>query len=68
MILIRIVAERLTGDPDTDGDDVRDSMDNCPTVVNADQADTDTDKIGDACDNCLSAQCEPGRYRQRRSG
>jgi len=37
---------------DTDGDGVGDSLDNCPTVSNANQADTDSDGIGDACDNC----------------
>ena len=36
---------------DTDGDDVRDSKDNCPEVANAGQEDTDGDDIGDACDN-----------------
>lgn len=36
--------------PDTDGDGVPDSIDNCPTVANPDQRDTDGDGIGDACD------------------
>jgi Thrombospondin type 3 repeat len=35
---------------DGDGDGIVDSVDNCPTVANADQADTDGDKIGNACD------------------
>ena len=38
-------------DFDTDGDKVMDSVDNCETVVNADQKDTDGDKQGDACDS-----------------
>lgn len=37
---------------DADKDGVPDSSDNCPVVVNLDQADTDGDGIGDACDMC----------------
>jgi hypothetical protein len=36
--------------PDADGDGVVDASDNCPLVVNPDQADRDGDGIGDACD------------------
>ncbi|MDH3589936.1 MAG: thrombospondin type 3 repeat-containing protein [Gammaproteobacteria bacterium] len=39
-------------DPDTDGDGIADSEDNCPAQTNADQADGDGDGVGDACDNC----------------
>ena len=39
--------KRLAADRDRDG--VRDAIDNCPTVVNADQADWDGDGAGDAC-------------------
>ncbi len=35
---------------DTDGDNVSDSADNCPTVSNAGQANLDGDALGDACD------------------
>lgn len=35
---------------DPDGDGVNQSMDNCPTTPNADQADADGDGIGDACE------------------
>jgi hypothetical protein len=37
--------------PDTDGDMIPDSLDNCPTVANATQADADGDGTGDACDS-----------------
>jgi hypothetical protein len=36
--------------PDTDGDGVSDSRDNCAYVYNPTQADADRDRIGDACD------------------
>lgn len=39
---------------DSDGDGVRNRLDNCATVANADQADTDNDGLGDVCDNCPS--------------
>jgi hypothetical protein len=39
-----------TPNPDTDGDGVNDSVDNCPNAANPDQADLDDDGLGDACD------------------
>ena len=39
---------------DTDGDGVRDGVDNCRTVANASQTDGDGDGVGDACDVCPS--------------
>jgi hypothetical protein len=38
--------------PDTDGDGIADSCDNCPIVANPAQTDTDGDGLGDACDAC----------------
>jgi subtilisin family serine protease len=37
-------------DPDTDGDTVIDSIDNCPNDPNPDQSDVDADGLGDVCD------------------
>jgi len=37
-------------DPDTDGDGIPDSVDNCPFVPNPDQRDTNNNGVGDACD------------------
>ncbi len=36
--------------PDTDRDGIADTSDNCPNVVNQDQADSDADGLGDACE------------------
>jgi hypothetical protein len=36
---------------DSDSDGLRDALDNCPKVKNADQLDTDSDRIGNACDD-----------------
>jgi subtilisin family serine protease len=37
-------------DPDSDGDTVIDSLDNCPNDANTDQSDVDGDMLGDVCD------------------
>jgi gliding motility-associated-like protein len=39
---------------DTDGDGINNSLDNCSTAANQDQADTDGDGVGDVCDNCIT--------------
>ena len=36
--------------PDADGEGIIESVDNCSTVANANQADTDGDRLGNACD------------------
>ncbi|NNF61934.1 MAG: hypothetical protein HKN06_11490, partial [Gammaproteobacteria bacterium] len=57
------LAARSTGD--SDGDGVKDLVDNCPTVANAAQdetPDSDADGVPDICDNCLGeenpSQCD----------
>jgi len=42
---------------DTDGDGVCDAIDNCPSVVNPDQADQDGDGLGDACPSDANPDC-----------
>lgn len=41
----------VTTENDEDNDGVNDNVDNCPIVVNPDQADLDGDDIGDVCDD-----------------
>jgi len=43
-----------TANRNSDGDDLRDLGDNCPSATNATQGDVDNDSQGDACDNCPS--------------
>jgi hypothetical protein len=38
--------------PDSDGDRIGDTCDNCPHDPNRDQIDFDNDTVGDACDTC----------------
>ena len=38
--------------PDSDGDIIPDTSDNCPNLANASQTDTEGDEVGDACDLC----------------
>jgi len=48
--VIQVLPEVTVNLPDTDGDGVGDTYDNCPTVYNPDQADSNSNGIGDACD------------------
>lgn len=49
-IVLKLKAEGFK--VDTDGDDIDDSIDNCPKHPNPNQADSDSDDVGDECDNC----------------
>jgi Tol biopolymer transport system component len=61
--------QALSLSPDSDGDGVRDLLDNCPFVANPDQADSDGNGVGDACEpfvvntppSCTSAVAAPNR-------
>lgn len=53
------VNDFITGN-DIDGDNIPNSLDNCPCNPNPDQLDTDGDGVGDACDNCLNSP-NPGQ-------
>jgi len=44
--------------PESDGDGVVDSLDNCVVVANANQRDTDGDGIGNLCDGDFDQDCE----------
>ncbi len=44
------VTPLMTAVPDSDGDGIADSLDNCSMIANVNQTDTDGDKTGDACD------------------
>jgi len=47
-------------DDDTDGDDISNVVDNCPTVYNPDQTDSDDDGVGDLCECLNNNDCDPG--------
>lgn len=44
---------------DQDGDGIGDSVDNCPTVGNANQADANGNGVGDACESAPTVQITP---------
>ena len=53
---------------DQDGDGFIDTLDNCPSNANADQADGDTDGRGNVCDNCSLDREHDGRHRAELAG
>ncbi len=52
-----LVPALMIDDPDTDGDSVPDSADNCSDIANPTQADGDADGIGNLCDADLTNDC-----------
>jgi hypothetical protein len=47
---VPILPDITLAEQDADGDGTAEGIDNCPSLVNADQADLDADGFGDACD------------------
>lgn len=69
-VLTIIAVPEAADGPDSDGDGVSDTLDNCPTTDLPDQEDTDNDGAGDVCDLCpetplgspvLSDGCAPSQ-------
>ena len=52
----------INNDFDTDADGLLDNLDNCPSIVNPDQADFEGDGIGDACDPDTDGDSLPNDY------
>jgi hypothetical protein len=52
---------------DQDNDGVPNACDNCPALVNPDQADAEADGVGDACDNCPT-DANPGQLDRDADG
>ena len=50
-----VVLPNQMQDADKDDDGILDTIDNCPSLYNPDQADGDLDAVGDLCDNCPAA-------------
>lgn len=48
--------------PDRDGDGIPDPIDNCPDVINQDQADFDNDGTGDFCEPLILNPILPGLF------
>src|SRR6266481_6094997 len=67
ILLVASFNAALATGPDTDGDGIPDSQDNCPFIPNPGQQDTDGDGIGDVCDNCPSIP-NPGQEDSNRNG
>ncbi len=56
---------RYAKEEDIDGDDVSDFVDNCPAVINADQADGNNDGIGDACEEKVVIKKAPDDVEEK---
>jgi len=59
VFLVNVLVTGCPATPDTDGDGIGDTCDNCPNVHNPGQLDTDRDGAGDACDDDDDNDCYP---------
>jgi len=55
---IAITPQAAQLNPDTDGDSIADTADNCPNDANQNQADSNNNGVGDVCDNPPAAFAE----------
>ena len=61
LLMLAVFALPATAMRDTDGDGIRNRLDNCRETDNPDQADLDRDGLGDACDSDVDGDGQPNQ-------